>query len=272
MTIATELQRIIDAKAAIKAAIIEKGVDVPDTEKLDVYHEYIDQITGGGGSWNPDNPTLEGLIDAVKKGMIPEDGIEIPDTYDGNNSPLIVAQVLDGSPSAYKDASGKDAKGVVLIRKFVEPTSQTFGSSVRYNESAVFDMLNGTYYNNCSEMLRSAISDISVPYYDGSSINTVTGLWHIPSGIEVGATYNDGEGVFWELFKQITGLSSASNSSVRGRIFNNRAGAAKNYWLRSRMSGSYVGYVNGATGNIITSAAPTVSNGVLPFCFISSSK
>lgn len=48
MTIATNLQRIIDAKAAIRAAIQEKGVEIPDSEKLDAYHEYIDQITGGG--------------------------------------------------------------------------------------------------------------------------------------------------------------------------------------------------------------------------------
>lgn len=45
MTIASNLQRIINAKTTIKAAIEEKGVEIPNEEKLDTYHEYIDQIS-----------------------------------------------------------------------------------------------------------------------------------------------------------------------------------------------------------------------------------
>jgi|GEM_PF-3372713 len=49
MSIITEITRLRDAKERIKSAITAKGVNVPDTEKLDVYPDYILQIEGGGG-------------------------------------------------------------------------------------------------------------------------------------------------------------------------------------------------------------------------------
>lgn len=47
MSIATEISRLQTAKADIKAAIEAKGVTVPSTAKLDVYDDYIAQISGG---------------------------------------------------------------------------------------------------------------------------------------------------------------------------------------------------------------------------------
>lgn len=48
MSIATEIQRLQTAKSDIKDAIEAKGVSVPATAKLDVYDDYIAQISGGG--------------------------------------------------------------------------------------------------------------------------------------------------------------------------------------------------------------------------------
>ena len=48
MSIATEIQRIQTAKADIKTAIENKGVEVGDG-KIDTYAEKINQISGGGG-------------------------------------------------------------------------------------------------------------------------------------------------------------------------------------------------------------------------------
>lgn len=45
MSIATEIQRLQNAKASIKSSIINKGVAVPDTAKLDDYSGYINNIT-----------------------------------------------------------------------------------------------------------------------------------------------------------------------------------------------------------------------------------
>ena len=49
MRIQTELPRIINAKAAIKAAIEGKGVTVPDATLLDGMAALIDSIEAGGG-------------------------------------------------------------------------------------------------------------------------------------------------------------------------------------------------------------------------------
>lgn len=49
MSIQTELSRIINAKAAIKAAIEGKGVTVPDATLLDGMASLIESIEAGGG-------------------------------------------------------------------------------------------------------------------------------------------------------------------------------------------------------------------------------
>lgn len=50
MSIQTELSRIINAKAAIKAAIEGKGVTVPDGTLLDDMAQLIESIEAGGGA------------------------------------------------------------------------------------------------------------------------------------------------------------------------------------------------------------------------------
>jgi hypothetical protein len=52
MSIATELTRISDAKDAIQAAIIAKGVSVSDADLLDAYAAKVAAITGGGAAPN----------------------------------------------------------------------------------------------------------------------------------------------------------------------------------------------------------------------------
>lgn len=51
MSIATEITRLQNAKSSIKTAIENKGITVPNTEKLDTYDGYISQISGGGGTY-----------------------------------------------------------------------------------------------------------------------------------------------------------------------------------------------------------------------------
>ena len=50
MTVSDQIRRIKNAKAAIKEAIQNKGVNVSDTAKLDEYPALIDSISGEGGS------------------------------------------------------------------------------------------------------------------------------------------------------------------------------------------------------------------------------
>ena len=60
-TIQENLQRIQNAKSAIKDAIIQKGIDVTDTEKIETYADKILQIKSGGGGteipeFDPEGP------------------------------------------------------------------------------------------------------------------------------------------------------------------------------------------------------------------------
>ena len=53
-TIQENLDRITNAKSAIKNAIIQKGIDVTDTEKIETYADKILQIKSGGGTEIPE--------------------------------------------------------------------------------------------------------------------------------------------------------------------------------------------------------------------------
>lgn len=263
MTIADEITRINNAKQAIKTAIGAKGVEVPDTELISTYHTYIDQI-------KVSSPVTD-FKAAVNAGTAQTDypvGTEISDTYDGNDNPLIVAQYLDSTNnSAYGGA-----EGAILIRKFVEPTSLAFGDSVDYETSAIRTLLNTTYYNNCSDDLKSVLSNISVPYYNGSSMTTVTDRVFLMSTYEVcnqgqGAAYY--EGAMWDYWKQKTGLSLPDAVEVNndGRIMESRDGDAERVWLRSRSSSTVVYLVN--VRGAINSSRPSYStSSVLPAFFI----
>ena len=60
-TIQENLDRITNAKSAIKAAIIQKGIEVTDTEKIETYADKILQIKSGGGTteipeFDPEGP------------------------------------------------------------------------------------------------------------------------------------------------------------------------------------------------------------------------
>ena len=60
-TLQENLDRIKNAKSAIKAAIIQKGIEVTDTEKIETYADKILQIKSGGGTteipeFDPEGP------------------------------------------------------------------------------------------------------------------------------------------------------------------------------------------------------------------------
>ena len=71
MSIQTELTRITNAKAAIKAAIEGKGVTVPDGTMLDGMASLIESIeAGGGGSFDLSN-FLQNITDVISFSFTP---------------------------------------------------------------------------------------------------------------------------------------------------------------------------------------------------------
>lgn len=64
MSIASEIERLQNAKSALKTAIEGKGVSVPASTKLDGYPALVDSIEQGGGGSNDDRWYLvAGVID-----------------------------------------------------------------------------------------------------------------------------------------------------------------------------------------------------------------
>lgn len=257
-----ELQRLVEAKASMRASIIAKGVDVPETAKIEDYPDYIAQIAGGSGSWDPSNPTLEGLKYAIDSDIDVAIGTEIPDKWNGNDNPLIVAQLLDSS----NNSSYGGAEGVILVRKYVEPTAQAFGTSVDYSTSTIRELLNSTYLENCSNSLKTMLSSITIPY-NGS---TMSGdKWFVMSAKEIGGVSSPNEGKFWAYWQDKTDLSAPSINANAGRVVYDREGTARSAWLRTRYTNSTIYHMKMDGG--VNYNNPSANHGVLPACFIAKS-
>ena len=70
MSVQTELTRITNAKAAVKAAIEGKGVTVPDGMLLDGMAPLIESIEAGGGSFDLSN-FLQNITDVISFSFTP---------------------------------------------------------------------------------------------------------------------------------------------------------------------------------------------------------
>ena len=91
MSVATELQRITDAKADLKTAIEAKGVTVSSSALIDAYADYVDSIPTG----DPPAP-VGGIIF-----YIDSRSDEIVEFYDASGNVLSNVAVGD-SPASYK--------------------------------------------------------------------------------------------------------------------------------------------------------------------------
>lgn len=200
-------------------------------------------------------------------------GTEIPDVYNSNSNPLIVAQYLNSS----NNSSYGGAEGVVLVRKYVDPISQEFnpGRNAVYSPSTIKTFLDTTYLNNCSDSIKFNIDNINIPYYNGSTMTTVSSKWFLMSAYEMcnqGKMGAQGyEGIMWDYWKQKTGLTSpdAMYSAKSGRIVRGLNGSAQSYWLRSWFS-SEGPCAMSSSGDVATGYS-SYTYGVLPACFIAKS-
>ena len=83
-TLQENLDRIKNAKSAIKDAIIQKGIDVTDTEKIETYADKILQIKSGGGGtteipeFDPDGPVTFYRLDDIGDSYVSLGPNELP--------------------------------------------------------------------------------------------------------------------------------------------------------------------------------------------------
>ena len=82
-TLQENLDRIKNAKSAIKDAIIQKGIEVTDTEKIETYADKILQIKSGGGTteipeFDPDGPLTFYRLDDIGDSYVSLGPNELP--------------------------------------------------------------------------------------------------------------------------------------------------------------------------------------------------
>lgn len=188
-------------------------------------------------------------------------GAEIDDKYNNVSNPWIVGQYLTNENN-YAYGGGV---GVILIRKYVEPTSAVFGPGVDYTTSSIKVFLETTYYNNCSDELRGVVSELAVPCYADKMLQAKLFLM---SDREICSNRsNPARGIMWDYWKEKTGLSSPSYSANAGRIVGAPGAAGRSVWTRSDYDTSRVCYLSN-TGSV-SYDAPSANFGVLPACFVS---
>lgn len=176
MSISTDLTRLQSAKAAMKTAIQNKGVTVPDGAKLDAFAALIDSIPAGGGGYTAEAHVVTFAEDVTcAKG----DMVELCDT--AIQTPLCLGMVAYGdhaagakyapilSFGAARDLTGAtatsgyacgtsgssyavDSTGYVMLYKQQQGTfNSEFGNSLRVkNGKLLWNNLNGLGFSETS--------------------------------------------------------------------------------------------------------------------------
>lgn len=159
MSIQTELSRIINAKAAIKAAIEGKGVTVPEATLLDGMAALIESIEAGGGAvvlgeitfTSNENVTLTDAFpvrsQAPKAFFWFEKGLSFSDTTHTKRRPIaLIAARFDGGTTS--DTAGRYAGA------YIESSSGSNSTSAyKINATNMFNNTNATTKKTHSIMI-----------------------------------------------------------------------------------------------------------------------
>lgn len=274
MTIASNLQRIISAKAAIKAAIQEKGVEVPDTEKLDNYHTYIDQIGSSSELVVPDlsqpldAQALSDLQDIVASGTaseVLELGQELLVPYGEYIMPFEIVGFEDVEVDG-----GETVHALNLLAKYVTENNSKWGAegSTKYSASTLRTNIITTYQGKLDANFLACLANTKTQTYSrDDSTDVVYDKLFAPSMAQLGVTD--------------TAYNNASQAAVEGPAFTayngsdnakrlkqaiNATGTGQNYWTRSLYSGSSNRFGGVNTSGALTREFYNVSYRVVVAC------
>lgn len=253
MTIASNLERINNAKTAIRTAIIEKGVNVPDTEKLDTYHEYIDQISGEPSFTQPDlshvqSPeelaNIQAIVAAGKASEYFELGQTILVPYDTYTMPFEIVGFEN-----VEVEGGATVPAINLLAKYTTSYYSKWEASgtTKYSDSILRNDIVTTYQSALDTNFINCLSNTKTQTYsrDGTT-DVVYDKLFAPSMAQIGVTN--------------TAYNSAAQAALEGPAFTSFQGAidtdrlknsidatntARQYWTRSLYSGNqnYFGFI-----------------------------
>lgn len=249
MSYQEELQRLVGAKESMRQSIVAKGVDVPETAKIETYPEYIAQITGGGSV--PDAPDLSQVltkqdlddIQAIVKAGKASEKLSLGDKLlvgfgAGSPQPYTMPfEIVGFDDVVIQDENGEDktTHAINLLAGYAVGPGTTFGTSgYPYSESALRNFINSTYTSQVNSDFLACLGNTKVQSLDsGKTLTVVYDKLFAPSSVQIGVTdssfiTNDqisSEGPIFPLF-------DTSDSTVRVRN-GLSGGAARDYWTRS---------------------------------------
>lgn len=128
MSVQSEITRLAEAKAAIKTAIEDKGVAVPDTTKLDGMAALIGQIEAGGGGTGEEDGILTKAVTSYTNDRITSLG-DYALAFCSKLTSVSFANVQTVGNSALRDCS--------LLTSVTLPKAATLDNSALRNNAAL---------------------------------------------------------------------------------------------------------------------------------------
>ncbi len=187
MSITTEIERLRTSKAAIRASIINKGVEVADSVKIDEFPKYIDKIESGGGSvlWaGGGNPVL---LDSVEKNYnLANDTNYNSITPSTSSQQILAGPTLINTPYGSTDVSQYDY--VAIIKTSVKLAYNNISSNLKYIKNKEYvDIWNlgQVYYTNIYTKSDTAYSlvDLDLTLYNNGNSGEAFTNGYNPYGI-----------------------------------------------------------------------------------------
>ena len=161
-TIAGQIERITDAKSDIKAAIIDKGFTVNDTDKIDSYSKIIDQITS---RFNEYNYEYNGIAD--------DDGLKAIGWNDIDIAYFKYNNLHPKSESVGDTYKVSDANKQIVINNATDIS--TYKDNTDFKYCPKFDTSNAT---DMTKMFYNCISLTSVPLFDTSNVTNMGSMFY----------------------------------------------------------------------------------------------
>lgn len=192
-------------------------------------------------------------------------GSEITDDYDIGN-PWLVMHYGNAT-----DAEGNEKIGVYLRKKaHISQVAYSPSKLFNYATSAMPAYMN-TYLGNRPQVWQDRITQISVPFFDGSAMANINASIWLMSATEMMGTGQREEGFAFDYYKEVRGIEepiaqNVVNTNLVETMPNSPT--AVRYWTRSGRNTSSALYV-AATGQIASvSDTSAATFGVLPACFV----
>ena len=161
-TIAGQIERIADAKSDIKAAIIDKGLTVNDTDKLDSYSKIIDQITS---RFNEYNYEYNGIAD--------DDGLKAIGWNDIDIAYFKYNNLHPKSESVGDTYKVSDANKQIVINNATDIS--TYKDNTDFKYCPKFDTSNAT---DMTRLFYQCTSLISIPQLDTSNATDMPSMFY----------------------------------------------------------------------------------------------